>query len=58
LKKEGKTIFISTHNLDEIQNFADWIVIIVQGKIKKVSSYTPDQDLHRIYNYYKIKIAV
>jgi ABC-2 type transport system ATP-binding protein len=58
LKKQGRTIFISTHNLDEIQNFADWIVIIINGKIKKVSDHVPSQDLHRIYNRYKPKIVV
>lgn len=36
MKKQNKTFFISTHNLDEIQNFADFIVIISRGQIKKV----------------------
>jgi ABC-type multidrug transport system ATPase subunit len=58
LKKRGKTIFISTHNLDEIENFTDWIVIIVGGKIKKVKPHQPKNDLHKIYNRYKPKISV
>jgi ABC-2 type transport system ATP-binding protein len=30
----GATIFISTHNLDEIQNYANYIVILVKGQVK------------------------
>jgi ABC-2 type transport system ATP-binding protein len=32
--KKGATIFISTHNLDEIQNYANYVVILVKGKVK------------------------
>jgi ABC-2 type transport system ATP-binding protein len=58
LKKQNRTIFISTHNLDEVQNFADFIVIIVKGKIKKVCYHKQGIDLHHIYNRYKPKVSV
>jgi ABC-2 type transport system ATP-binding protein len=32
--KEGASIFISTHNLDEIQNYANYVVILVKGQVK------------------------
>lgn len=35
LKKEGKTIFISSHQLSEIEMYCDWISIINKGELIK-----------------------
>jgi ABC-2 type transport system ATP-binding protein len=51
LKNEKKTIFISTHNLDEIQKYADYIIIIKDGIIQYTGS-TQGQDLYKIYEQY------
>jgi ABC-2 type transport system ATP-binding protein len=58
LQRQGKTLFISTHNLDEIQHHVNWVVIIVGGKIKKVMPCDNKTNLHKIYNFYKPKIEV
>jgi ABC-2 type transport system ATP-binding protein len=58
LTNEGKTFFISTHNLDEIQQHINYVVIIVNGKIKRVASCKPNQNLHTIYNRFKPKILI
>jgi ABC-2 type transport system ATP-binding protein len=34
LKNQNKTIFISTHNLDEIEHYVDYIIILGSGEIK------------------------
>jgi ABC-2 type transport system ATP-binding protein len=51
LKKQGKTMFISTHNLDEIQKYATNIVIIKAGEIKYTGKVNKD-DLFKIYEQY------
>jgi ABC-2 type transport system ATP-binding protein len=38
LKKEGTTIFLSSHNLTEIEEFCDRVAIIKEGKIVDVKS--------------------
>ncbi|MDR2369687.1 MAG: ABC transporter ATP-binding protein [Mycoplasmataceae bacterium] len=50
-KKMKKTIFISTHNLDEIQKYADDVVIINDGEIKFTGSIK-SKDLYQIYERY------
>lgn len=51
LKKEKKTIFISTHNLDEIQKHADYIIIIKNGEIQ-YSGIAKGDNLYEIYKKY------
>lgn len=51
LKQEKKTIFISTHNLDEIQKYADHVVIIRDGVIQYTGSHK-GEDLYKIYEQY------
>lgn len=49
LKSEGKTLFISSHNLSEIERYVDYVIMIVQGKI--VYAGAADQkDLYKLYN--------
>jgi ABC-2 type transport system ATP-binding protein len=58
LNKEGKTIFISSHNLDEVQNHVNYAVIIVNGKIKRVKPLNHKSNLHSLYDRYKPKILM
>ncbi|MDR3330009.1 MAG: ABC transporter ATP-binding protein [Mycoplasmataceae bacterium] len=58
LKKCGKSIFISTHNLDEIQNYADYIVVLIHGQVKIEFNHQRGVDLHRVYNKYKDKVRI
>jgi ABC-2 type transport system ATP-binding protein len=51
LKQEKKTIFISTHNLDEIRKHADYVVIIKNGEIQYTGSHQ-GEDLYKIYEQY------
>jgi ABC-2 type transport system ATP-binding protein len=51
LRQQGKTILISTHNLDEIQKYADHVIIIKQGEVMYEGS-AKDQDLYKIYEQY------
>jgi ABC-2 type transport system ATP-binding protein len=48
--KEGKSFFISTHNLDEIKRFATYVVFIKHGKIVYSSHIKQGTDLYKIYN--------
>jgi ABC-2 type transport system ATP-binding protein len=60
LKQQGKTMFISTHNLDEIQKYATHIVIIKDGEIKYTGKATK-KNLFEIYEQYsdlKVKQTV
>ncbi|MDR0739586.1 MAG: ABC transporter ATP-binding protein [Mycoplasmataceae bacterium] len=50
-KKMKKTIFISTHNLDEIQKYADDIIIINNGEIKFTGS-AKSKNLYQMYEKY------
>lgn len=40
LKKEGTTIFLSSHNLTEVEEFCDRVAIIREGKIVDVKNIT------------------
>jgi ABC-type multidrug transport system ATPase subunit len=42
LKSKGMTFFISTHNFYEIRQFANWYVLIKNGKITSVSDKQPN----------------
>ncbi|MDR3330529.1 MAG: ABC transporter ATP-binding protein [Mycoplasmataceae bacterium] len=48
MKNVGKTIFISTHNLDEIQKYADHVIVIKSGEIQYSGSATKS-DLYKVY---------
>lgn len=41
LKEEGKTVFLTSHNLDEIDKVSDRVGILSDGEIKKLG--TPRQ---------------
>ena len=47
LKKEGMTIFLSSHNLSEIQKYCDRVLIIKDGKI------VDDLDMNNIMTNFK-----
>lgn len=32
LRKDGKTVFLSSHNLGELERLADWLVVLNEGK--------------------------
>jgi ABC-2 type transport system ATP-binding protein len=51
LKQEKKTIFVSTHNLDEIQKHADYIIIIRSGEILFTGA-AQGENLYEIYRKY------
>ncbi|MDR1991327.1 MAG: ABC transporter ATP-binding protein [Mycoplasmataceae bacterium] len=51
LKKLKKTIFISTHNLDEIQKYADHVIVIDNGEIKFIGD-SKDKNLYALYEKY------
>jgi ABC-2 type transport system ATP-binding protein len=53
LKDENKTIFISTHNLDEIQRFANYVVVIKNGQIQHTGPISSNTNLYKVYNEYK-----
>ncbi|MDR0825835.1 MAG: ABC transporter ATP-binding protein [Mycoplasmataceae bacterium] len=44
------TYFISTHNLDEIEHYIDYVVIIRNGQIKHVGPYKADGQLRKNYS--------
>lgn len=54
LKKKGKTIFISTHNLDEIGKHLNYVVIIKSGRIK-FSGVPSKKSLFELYKQYTDK---
>lgn len=49
LINEHKTVFISTHQLDEIQKYANYAVIIKQGKIVYVGEIDKEHNLFDLY---------
>jgi len=49
LKKNGKTVFLTTHYMEEAELLADTVAIISKGKIVAVGS--PDQLIERNANY-------
>ncbi len=49
LKARGKTIFLTTHYLEEAQLLADTVAIISKGKI--IATGSPDQIIERTANY-------
>jgi ABC-2 type transport system ATP-binding protein len=57
-QKNGQTVFISTHNLDEIRNHIDYVVIIAKGRIRYSRAIHKGIDLHRIYNRFKPKVQI
>ncbi|MDR0826146.1 MAG: ABC transporter ATP-binding protein [Mycoplasmataceae bacterium] len=57
LKSQGKTLFISTHNLDEIQKYATHVVIIKAGEIKYTGAVDKD-NLFTIYEQYTDNVKV
>jgi ABC-2 type transport system ATP-binding protein len=58
LKKEGKTIFVSTHNLAEFEAYATYCVIIAEGKIQHEGPVTKKEGLRKIYDKYRPKLAI
>ena len=55
LKKENKTIFISSHNLKEVQDHCDRVALIRSGKIIKVISL---KDMLKEGKYVRVKGVV
>jgi ABC-2 type transport system ATP-binding protein len=47
--KKGTTIFVSTHQLDEISKYATDVVVIKNGQIKLQTSFKKEMDLYKIY---------
>ncbi|MFY9286609.1 MAG: ABC transporter ATP-binding protein [Tissierellaceae bacterium] len=56
LKKEGKTIFLTTHYLEEAERVCDRIAFIVKGKIVKIS--TVSELMEEASPDYRIKLKV
>ncbi len=56
LKKQGKTIFITTHYLEEAQRLCDRIAFIVNGKIVKIG--TVDELMEDMEAGHKIKLQL
>ena len=56
-KKKGKTIFLSSHNLVEIQNYCDEVAIIKDGKLVKYSSLN-NIDINKQVLYYETKDGI
>jgi len=54
LKKQGKSILISTHNLDEISKHADRAVVIDKGEIIFEGDLKQGHDLSELYYDFKM----
>jgi len=54
-RKEGKTIFLSTHNLQEAQELCDRIAILDRGRV--IASDTPDNVRHLIIEDRFLRVA-
>ena len=54
LQQENKTIFISSHNLLEVGEFADYAIIIANGKIKYTGKFKNSKQLLKLYGLEKI----
>ena len=55
-KDEGKTVLLSTHNLQEAQELCDRIAIMERGKV--IASDTPDNVRHLVIEDRMFKVAV
>jgi ABC-2 type transport system ATP-binding protein len=53
LKKQNKTMFISTHNLAELEDHADHVCIIAEGCVKYEGLVEKDNTLREVYNKYR-----
>jgi ABC-2 type transport system ATP-binding protein len=53
LHKVGKTIFICTHQLDEIKQYVNYAVFINNGHIKYAGDINKKTDLYKMFNKYK-----
>ncbi|MDR0545736.1 MAG: ABC transporter ATP-binding protein [Mycoplasmataceae bacterium] len=53
LKKEGKTLLISSHNLSEIQLYVDYVIMIVEGKIV-YQGKLDKKNLYALYEKYDL----
>ncbi|QNU66345.1 ABC transporter ATP-binding protein [Ruminiclostridium herbifermentans] len=56
LKKQGKTIFITTHYIEEAERICDRIAFIVNGKIVKVGTVT--ELMENVEHEHKIKMQL
>jgi ABC-2 type transport system ATP-binding protein len=56
LKKQGKTIFITTHYIEEAERICDRIAFIVNGKIVKVGTVT--ELMENVEHEHKIKLQL
>lgn len=54
LQQENKTIFISSHNLLEVGEFADYAIIIANGEIKYTGKFKNSKQLLKLYGLEKI----
>jgi len=55
-KEEGKTVLLSTHNLQEAQELCDRIAIMERGKV--IASDTPDNVRHLVIEDRMLKVAI
>jgi len=46
LKKEGKTVFLTTHYMEEVENLSDRVAVIIDGRIKRIDSVKNLVDEH------------
>ncbi|MDR1235072.1 MAG: ABC transporter ATP-binding protein [Mycoplasmataceae bacterium] len=53
LKEQGKSILVSTHNLDEIAKYVDNVVIIGNGKVTYTGQVNKNHDLAGMYYEFK-----
>ncbi len=56
LKKQGKTIFITTHYIEEAERICDRIAFIVNGKIVKIGTVT--ELMENVEREHKIKLQL
>ena len=56
LKKQGKTIFITTHYIEEAERICDRIAFIVNGKIVKIGTLT--ESMENVEGEHKIKLQL
>ena len=56
LKKKGKTVFLTTHYMEEAELLADAVAIISKGKIVAMGS--PDELIERNANYLVLTLKI